>query len=95
MKKISVFSLLSLVFLLTSHKLGIELNQNGFGSTGFYFIVTSHILKTVFLVLIVAFMLKGIRRLVKNLGLRILLGVLSIPVFLFLVQQLCFQEGLS
>ena len=79
MKKLMVTTFLAVPLFLISQKVGIEFMQSGFVNAGFCFIVISHILKLMFLILLILFMVKGLGRL--NKGFRILLGILCLPIF--------------
>jgi hypothetical protein len=79
MKKLAVFTFLAVLLFIISQKVGIECKQSGFEIAGFCFIIISHILKLLFLILLILFMNKGLGRL--NTGLKILLGFLCVPIF--------------
>ncbi|HPS54244.1 MAG TPA: hypothetical protein PLP05_01470 [Sedimentisphaerales bacterium] len=81
MKKITIFTFLTLVLFLSATKMGIELNQNGFSYASFCFITASHILKLVFLVALVWFMYKGVSLFDETIVLQIFLGILCFPFF--------------
>ena len=81
MKKITALALLMFVLFISVQKIGIELIQSGFGRAGFNFIITSHILKVIFLISLIIFMFKGVCCLVEHWGFRVILGFWCIPLF--------------
>ncbi len=81
MKKLMVTTFLAVPLFLISQKVGIEFMQIGFEIAGFSLIVISHILKLMFLILLILFMIKGLGRL--NIGFRIVVGILCLPILFF------------
>lgn len=79
MKKLAFFTFLAVPLFLVSQKVGIECKQSGFEIAGFCFIIISHILKLLFLILLILLMNKGLGRF--KTGFSILLGLLCIPIF--------------
>ena len=79
MKKLTVSTFLVIPLFLIFQKVGIECKQSGFEIVGLCFIIISHILKLLFLILLILFMNKGLGRL--KTGLKIFLGFLCIPIF--------------
>lgn len=79
MKKLTVSTGLAVFLFLVLQKAGIECRQSGFALAGLCLVIASHILKLTFLVLLIVLMKRGVGRLDR---LRMLLGILCLPIFL-------------
>ena len=80
MKRKAIYVLVTIILFSIFQKIGIECSQHGFATAGFYFVVVANLLKLAFLVLLIVF-LGFTTRSLKNPGIRLLFGILCIPIF--------------
>jgi hypothetical protein len=80
MRKLALSTLLAVVLFITLQKAGIECTQSGFPVFGSCLVLSSHILKVMFLILLVLLLSKALQQ--SNTVLRILLGILCLPLLL-------------
>jgi len=79
LKKLAVATILAVFLFITLQKAGIECMQNGFWEFGVLLTVLSHILKVIFLILLILLMIKTVRR--SNIAFGIPLSILCLPIF--------------